>query len=57
VTWVTENGGELSTTTTVTGADGLAQNVFTVDTTTTYDVMAELPSNPTVETVFTATGT
>jgi adhesin/invasin len=57
VTWVTENGGELSTTTTVTGADGLAQNVFTVDTTTTDDVMAELPSNPTVETVFTATGT
>jgi hypothetical protein len=57
VTWVTENGGELSTTTTVTGADGLAQNVFTVDTTTTYDVMAELPSDPSVETVFTATGT
>lgn len=56
VTWVLENGGELSTTTTVTGSDGLAQNVFTTDTTTTYQVMAELPTNPSVQTVFTATG-
>ena len=56
VTWVLENGGELSTTTTVTGSDGLAQSVFTADATTTYQVMAELPTNPSVETVFTATG-
>jgi hypothetical protein len=55
VTWVPENGGELSATTTVTGSDGLAQSVFTVDATATYQVMAELPNNPSVETVFTAT--
>jgi hypothetical protein len=56
VTWVAENGGELSTTTTVTGSDGIAQSVFTADTTTTYQVVAELPTDPAVETVFTATG-
>lgn len=57
VSWITENGGELSANTTVTGADGLAQNVFTADTTSTYDVVAELPSDPEVQTVFIATAT
>ena len=57
VNWITQNGGELSATFTVTGNDGLAQDIFNADTTNTFDVVAELPADPAVQAVFIATGT
>lgn len=56
VAWIPENGGELSASTTVTGTDGLAQTLFTADQSITYQVMAELQSDSSVQAIFTATG-
>jgi hypothetical protein len=56
VTWVPDNGAELSVSTTVTGSDGLAQTVLTAADPTTYQVLAELQSDATIEAMFTATG-
>jgi len=55
VSWIPDNGGTLSVNTTVTGSDGIAQDTLIADQATTYQVMAELQSNATIETTFTGT--
>jgi hypothetical protein len=56
IVWLPENGGELSATSSVTGADGTAQDVFTVDAAATYQVMAQMQDDSAVDVVFTETG-
>jgi adhesin/invasin len=53
IVWIPQNGGALSAATSVTGADGTAQDVFTADGATTYQVMAQLQSNSDLSVVFT----
>ena len=56
IVWLPENGGELSAPTSVTGTDGLAEDVFTADAAASYQVMAQLQDNSAVDVVFTETG-
>jgi Bacterial Ig-like domain (group 1) len=56
IDWVPENGGELSASSSVTGSDGTATDVLTVDAASTYQVMAALQDNSALDVVFTETG-
>lgn len=56
IVWLPQNGGELSAATSVTGSDGLAEDVFTADAATTYQIMAQVQDNTALSVVFTETG-
>ncbi len=53
VSWIPENGGALGAQASVTGSDGTAQDALTADSAATYQVLAELQSDATVQATFT----